>query len=81
MMNMRPSQAPVGPGPVEAMSAEGIVPENAPSIVPANDAGDWPDLPEFLRCKQELSAALIKQQPWLKNSPEKLEALVLARIR
>jgi len=48
--------------------------------VPADDAGDWPDLPEFLRRKQELSAALIKRMPYLKDQPEKLEALVLARI-
>jgi len=41
----------------------------------------WGAMPDFLRRKQELSAALIKQQPWRKNTPEKLEALVLARIR
>ncbi len=62
------------------MSTESIAAENAPSVVPADDAGDWPDLPEFLRRKQELSAALIKRMPYLKDQPEKLEALVLARI-
>jgi hypothetical protein len=65
--------------PVEHMSAESIVPENySPSMVPADDGLD---LPEFLDRKREIRAVLLERMPYLRNTPEKLEEMVLERIR
>jgi hypothetical protein len=50
-------------------------PENAPSVV-----DDWPETPDILRRKKEITAALLKQRPYLKHDPQKLEAMVLDRI-
>jgi hypothetical protein len=50
------------------MSAESIVPENAP--------GD-----DEFRHKEELREALLERMPYLRHDPDRLEAMVLDRIR
>ena len=61
-----------------ALDPASIVPENAPPTAPADD---WPEMPDFLRRKQEIEAALLERMPYLKDNPMKLEAMVLDRIR
>jgi hypothetical protein len=75
---------PATPGPVEEMSAEGGRSYDRPlSIVPENAPGDddFPEMPEFLRRKEEIREALLERQPYLRHDPDRLEEMVAERIR
>jgi hypothetical protein len=68
----RPPPTPA-PGPIQEMSAESIVPEDADD--------DLPEMPEFLRRKEEIRDGLLQRMPYLKHDPDRLEEMVLDRIR
>jgi ParB-like chromosome segregation protein Spo0J len=68
----RPPPTPT-PGPVQEMSAESIVPENVDD--------DFPQMPEFLRRKEEIRDGLLRRMPYLEHDPDRLEEMVLDRIR
>jgi hypothetical protein len=67
----RPPPPPT-PGPVQEISTESIVPENV---------DDFPEMPEFLRRKEEIRDGLLQRMPYLRHDPDRLEAMVLERIR
>jgi hypothetical protein len=68
----RPPPPPT-PGPVQETSAESIVPENVDD--------DFPEMPAALRRKEEIREALIQRMPYLRHDPDRLEEMVLDRIR
>jgi hypothetical protein len=71
-------QLPASPEPSPEPLFENPEDEPAPPEAPADDGLD---MPEFLDRKKEIRAVLLKQRPYLRETPEKLEAEVLARIR